>query len=301
MKPTSNHLQWGLLVVAPLCWSGNFVLGRLFSGDIDPYSLVVIRWGGATLLFAPFFLTALYKKRHVLYEHWKMLLWLSFLGVSTYNTLVYIGLKSTLASNAGILNSTIPIFTLLLSTLVLSEKINKMQLFGIALSITGVLALISKLQLSALYNFRINEGDYFILIAAVTWASYSFCLRYRPAALSASEFFSATLLMGTFFLLILWVIMDVEFPPVQNALLGFYGYVILIPSILAFLSYNHCIQVFGANFTSQSIHLMPLFIAILSIIFLNEQLGMHHLIGAMLILSGIAISQFKKTRPSGSK
>jgi drug/metabolite transporter (DMT)-like permease len=108
-----------LLVLTTLFWSGNMVLGRAIRDQVPPLSLAFWRWAIALALVLPLALPHLRAQWPLLRAGWQAVVVLGLLGVGGYNTLAYVGLQYTPATNAVLLNSFIPIATITLSWLFL--------------------------------------------------------------------------------------------------------------------------------------------------------------------------------------
>lgn len=67
-------------------------------------------------------------------------------------------------------------------------------------------------------------------------------------------------------------------------------YVTVFPSIIAYLSYNRGVQLIGANRAGPFLHLVPLFGALLAVVSLGERPGIHHALGAVLIIGGVVLA-----------
>ncbi|MCI2285827.1 DMT family transporter [Colwellia sp. MSW7] len=206
-----------------------------------------------------------------------------------FNTFIYIGLTSTNASNATILQSVIPIFILILSALWLKERVSAQQWLGVAISLTGVLMLITQGKLDHLLSLVFNIGDIYVLVGVLCWATYSIILRWRPPELDGFTFFGVTVLLGAFILLpfagVEWYLADDIVW--QSKIAYTIVYMAIFPSILAYIFWNKGVADIGAVKTGLFIHFMPLFGVILSSIFLNEPIYQFHIIGIVLILSGV--------------
>ena len=74
---------------------------------------------------------------------------------------------------------------------------------------------------------------------------------------------------------------------INAATVGSILYLALFPSILAYVFWNRAVAELGANRTGQFLHLMPVFGAVLSMIFLGERLYGFHAVGIALIALGI--------------
>ncbi|MEW7979487.1 MAG: DMT family transporter [gamma proteobacterium symbiont of Phacoides pectinatus] len=112
-----------LLVLATLFWSGNFVLGQAMSTSIPPLTMSYWRWQVALLLLLPFALGGMRREWGLIRAHLPRLALLALLGVALFNTCVYIGLQSTTAINALLINSAIPVWIMLLAMSFIREPV----------------------------------------------------------------------------------------------------------------------------------------------------------------------------------
>jgi drug/metabolite transporter (DMT)-like permease len=152
--------------------------------------------------------------------------------------------------------------------------------------------------MSVLLNFRFNPGDLWMLLAVPVWGIYSALLKRRPAELSQLALLTATVAVGLLAMvpLVLWqAVQGIVFMPTLENALGLL-YVGLFASVLAFLCWNSGIAALGPNRGAPFIHLIPLFGAILSILFLGEQIAAYHLLGAALVFIGIALTNVQRRR-----
>lgn len=113
----SHRLAYVLLVLTALFWSGNFVLARAMHAAVPPMTLSFMRWLIAFALLAPFSLRHAWRERALLWQCRGRILALSLLGITAFNSLVYTGVQTTTATNAVLLNSFIPILTVLFGAL----------------------------------------------------------------------------------------------------------------------------------------------------------------------------------------
>ncbi len=301
MPIKSLSMAW-LAVLPPLFWAGNFVLGRALHADLPPLALSFWRWALALLILLPFSYQALRAQRDLLRKHWPILSLLALLGVTNYNTLAYIGLQGTTATNGVLLASTTPVLILGLSWLLLGVRIGVLQGLGMLLSLLGVLAIVTQGDPWRLAGLNLNQGDLWILVAGLDWALYSVLLRWRPPELELLVFLTATIALGTIPLagLYAWDLArghGFALTPVNLAALG---YVALFPSVLAYVIWNRAVQVLGANRTGQYLHLMPVLGALLAILLLDERPGWFHALGFGLIAGGIWLASGSRavTEPS---
>lgn len=278
-----------LLTLTTLFWAGNFVLARAFSVDIPPITLALIRWSLAFIILLPFAIPAIYKHRDVIRQYWPRLVLFGALSVAGFNTLAYIGLQTTTAMNGTLMQSSMPIMILCMSTLVLRESASMRQWLGVLLSLLGVLALISKGDLEALMSLNFNSGDLWVLLAMFVWACYSLALRWKPKEMSGFAFFSVSLTVGVIILVPLSLLETERALQIQwdvNLML-LIAYLAIFPSILAYSFWNYGVEKLGANKAGLFIHQVPMWGIVLSVIFLAEQVQAFHLWGIALIFTGI--------------
>ena len=281
-----------LLTLTTLFWAGNFVLGRAMHNVLPPVTMAGLRWSVALLIILPFLLPKLKANGRVIIKHWKVLIPMGILSVGSFNTLIYLGLTTTGATNATLLQSAIPIIILIISGFFLKETVSFRQWIGVACSLLGVLTLISLGQPKQLLNLDINRGDLWILAAVMCWSSYSICLRWRPAELDGFTFFGVTVIVGVAALLPLSVLELQTAAPIiwKPEAFGSILYMAIFPSILAHLFWNRGVAELGAAKAGLFIHLMPLFGMLLSTIFLGEEIHAYHLTGMLLIFIGIYLA-----------
>lgn len=285
-------LPYVLLVLATLFWSGNFVLGRAVRVDVPPVGLAFWRWAGGSILVIGFAWPHLRREWPVVVRHWRIILVLSFLGVAVFNTLIYTALQFTSAINALLMQSTMPVLIVLMSYLFFQEKIITRQSVGIMLSLVGVVTIIARGQLAALLALSLNGGDLLVLVAVASYAAYSVFLRQRPV-LHPLTFLAVTFMAGTLMLVpfYLWENLAGRVMHFDNTVtLLAVGYVMVFPSILAYLCYNRGVDLVGANRAGLFLHLMPVFGSLMAIAFLDEQFRLFHGMGIVLILGGIVLA-----------
>ena len=300
MAATRRVSPYVLLTLTPLFWAANWIIGRGLHADIPPMAMTFFRWLFAIMILAPFAWRHVKHDWPVLRAHWKFLVVLGAIGVGTHNSLAYLGLNYTTATNGVILNSFIPMMIVTISWLFLREKLLPLQLAGVAISLVGVLTILSEGRLQTLLGFRLNIGDIFIILSMAMWSVYTIMLRWRPAGLNVISFLWVVAVIGNTCVLPLWL--------GEMALGHFVAWswtnfaallaVALFSSVLAYLFWNRGVEEVGANVAGLFVHLMPVFGIVLAWLFLSEELAPYHVMGIVLILSGIWLtSRYGRRRP----
>ncbi len=294
----SHNKIYILLGLCVLFWSGNFIIGKFISDNVQPLELAFFRWFFVCIFLLPslFFIDL---KRLIFFIKQKLVffIFISLLGITLFNTIVYLALQTTKATNALLINSIVPILILILSFFILKTKISKIQILGIVLSTIGVVYLVLKGDFFNLLEVEFTHGDFWILLSSLVWALYSVVVKFKPQGIKHLELFVIIVYLG-FLLLIPWYLFqgyslthEIE---VFKQSWPYFLYVSFFASLLSFYFWHMGIDSIGAEKTGQFTHLMPIFGAILAFIFLKERLEYYHAIGALLIGVGIYLSLFLK-------
>jgi drug/metabolite transporter (DMT)-like permease len=278
-----------LLVLAVFFWAGNFIVGRAVRADVPPVALAFWRWFVASLVVIALARRHLPADLENLRRGWLSVVLLSIAGITSFNTLVYIGLQYTIAVNALLMQSLMPVLIVGLSYIFFRERIGWIQASGVIVSLAGALVIIGQGSAELLLSLSINRGDGLVFLAVVGYAGYSIGLRKRPAVHPLS-FVAATFVVGDLFLLPLYIGESmVAGHPLRldaPAILAI-GYVSIFPSIVSYLCFNRGVELVGANRAGMFIHLLPVFGSAMAIIFLGESLQWFHAEGILLIAAGI--------------
>jgi len=286
-----------LLAATMLFWAGNSIAGRALAGVVPPMTLTFWRWVLASLLVAPLAWPHLRRDWPELRRRWKTVVLLAVSGVASFGALLYWGLESTTALNSLLMQAAIPPLILFFGFMALRDRIGLGALIGVALSLAGVLVVISQGRPWSLLALRLNPGDGIILIGVVLYAAYSLLLRRRP------QVHPLSLLLVTFLLSVVVVapfyaqelVQGRTFDPTPAALGGIL-YVALFPSFLAYLCFNRGVELIGAGPAGQYMHLMPVFGAVLAVGLLGEPFHGYHAIGVALIATGIGATAWAGRR-----
>ncbi|HTR58622.1 MAG TPA: DMT family transporter [Casimicrobiaceae bacterium] len=281
-----------LLAVAPFFWSCNWIIGRGLHAEIPPFAMTFYRWTFAIAFMLPFALPQVLRQWPLVRKHYRVLILLGVLGVGSHNALAYIALNYTTATNGVILNSFIPIMIIALSWVFLRQRLSNVQLAGVAVSLAGVLTILSQGSLERLVSFRLNPGDIIVMLSMLLWSLYTICLRWRPPELTMLAFLFVIACVGDLAVLPFYLgeaafIRSAQWSLHAVLALAAIG---LFSSFLAYIVWNRGVAQVGANVAGLFVHLMPVFGTGLAWLFLDERLRMFHVAGIVLILTGIYVT-----------
>ncbi len=279
-------------LLPPLFWAGNFIVGRAVRDEIPPVTLSFARWVLASLILLPFSYKIILKEYRAYIENWQLTLITSVTGFAAFNSLIYLGLQSTPATNGTILNAFIPILISLFGALFFGLSVTWRLSVGILLSLCGILTIVSAGDWNNLLALNINQGDFIIFIAMICWAIYTIGLKQIPPSLNRIGMMSVQMLIAVIILLpfYFWELGTGALPVWNLHSILSLLYIGVVPSIGAFLLYMQCVKLLGPAKASLSIHLIPVFGALLSALFLDEFVQIYHLWGIILIFMGITLS-----------
>ena len=279
-----------LLTLAMLFWAGNFVLSKAVVVEVHPVTLAFGRWGLAFIILLPFAYRPLLRDGPSLWRAGKVLLPISLLGITCFNTFIYVGLQTTTAINSLLLQSFFPVVVPVLAFGFFREKLGIVAIVGILVSLLGTLWLVAQGDLERLRSASFNPGDGWVFAAVVLYAGYALLLRFRPAVHPLS-FLAVTFGLGLLMLLPFLVVEWLTYaPPVLTLeLVLALGYLAVFPSLVAYLFFNEAVRQIGATTAGLFSHLVPTFGSLMAIFFLGEQFHGYHVVGIGLILTGIGL------------
>ena len=285
-----------LLTVPPLLWAGNAVVGRLVTDLVPPITLNFLRWAIAFFILLPLAAWVL-RRGSGLWSHRRRFALLSLLGVGCYNALQYLALKTSTPLNVTLVAASGPFWTLLIGTLFFQAPLRRKQLLSAALSIVGVLVVLSRGDWQQLRSVELVAGDLFMLLATACWSWYSWLLTRRDEPESIRSDWAAFLLGQVVFGLgwsglfsaLEWGLTDAHIHwgwPLVATL----AFVAVGPAVLAYRCWGLGIAQAGPAMAGFFANLTPLFAAVLSAAFLGEMPHLYHAAAFGLIVCGIWVS-----------
>ena len=285
-------IAFALLAAASLLWSGNWILGRALREAFDPVSLNFWRWLVAVLAIAPFALGEAWKLRALVRRHAGVLLLLALSGVAAFQTLVYLGLESTTAINAVLINAAGPLFMIACSWLLERERTTAKQVAGMLLSLAGIVIIVCQGDPARLLSLEVHRGDGWILLAMPLWGLYSVLLKRCPPELRGLTFIFVVGALGVAMLAPFFAVEALRAPlgwPAPRSVASVL-YVALAASVAAFLCWNRGVAIVGANAAGFTLPLLPAFGTLLAMAFLGERFQLYHAAGIATILAGVVLA-----------
>ena len=282
-----------MLVCATLFWSGNFIVGKFaFLENIPPLSLVFYRWSLVWIILLPFTYKEIIKYKDTIFNNLPLLFFLGLTSVGLFNSFTYLSLIHTQVINSTLFNTAIPAVIILLCFLFKIEKTNKFQILGLIISVLGILSIITKLDIKIFLSLNFNKGDIIMIGGVITWGIYSTLLKKKKFTL---PLLTLVHVICTFGLICVFPQFFYEFSQGQfiefnTNLFYILIFLALFPSIGSYYCWAGAVSIIGANRAGIFLSLIPLFSTIMAIAFYKEQFQFFHLIGAILIIIGLFLS-----------
>lgn len=290
---------FGCLVLPPLLWAGNAVVGRYAATLISPMLLNFLRWGLALVL-----LSALYYRRrlswHQIYPYRRWFICASLFGIGLYNSLQYLALHSSSATNVTLMAASMPLWMMLNGRLFFKQAWSIHQLIASCLSIVGVLLVLTRGELTRIVDLSVSLGDVYMLIAACCWSWYSWMLTRAPRFdnVPTLVFLLAQLSFGLAWagsLALIEFTLDLSYLKWNSAVLAVLIFVALGPSLLAYRCWGEAVAGVGPTMAAIFANFTPLFAASLSGLLLNEPLQAYQILAFVCMLIAVIISASKKS------
>lgn len=278
-----------LLALTPLLWAGNWVLARLIVQDLSPVVLTAARWTLATVLLgvlARHELLPLPGRRDL-----TLMAVLGWVGIAGYTVIQYMALEYTTAINGSLVFSTNPVVTVLLAAVWLREPIGWRQVTGAVLSVVGVAVILTGGS-GAGQPVELNPGDLLVVFSTLLWALYSLMGRL---VLDRHSPLVVTTWAAMASLPVLWIAAAVDLaqrplPPLTALHWLSLIYMAVFPAVLGFVWWYVGVRALGAGVASIFGNLLPVYTAVLSVLFLGEAVAGAHVAGGLLVVTGVVLA-----------
>ena len=301
MKPSTtknnNFFPYILLFVQPIFMATNIIVARGGVEYVPPISLAFWRWFFVFLILLPFFYSEIYKKRKFLKKEFYKLFFLGLMGCGVCGAFPFIAGMSTTMANMGIIYTSSPVFIVILSVFLFSEKISLNRIVGLIICLIGVITIITKGNFNYLINFSFTTGDFWMLGAAIGWALYSIYLLNWKSKFSLMGRFTLIAFFGFISLLPFYILEESLFfdTKFNSTFLAWVLFAAISPGIIAFSLYTKVQRYLGASLTGFTLYLFAVYGAIFGIILFEEMLLPFHYYGGALVFAGVYIARKIKT------
>ncbi|WP_332692679.1 DMT family transporter [Halalkalibacter lacteus] len=280
-----------LLTITMIIFSGNILIGKAIS-DLPPITMTFFRCLIAFLILLPLGWKDLKRNRSLWMKERKPIVALSISGIILFNLFLYASLQFTSSTNVAVIETTTPVFAVILGMLFLKERLNSIQCTGIFLSLIGALWVITKGSWTIISQLQFNLGDVLVLLAVIAWAVYTLLIKQHShkyplyGSLAIMLFLAVIILFP--FAAVEWRvgILHLLEPKLIFGLL----YLGIFPSFVALVFWNKGVAAIGPSRASIFLNLLPVFTIIGAVLFLGETVSIFQLIGGIVVIVGVYLS-----------
>ena len=281
-----------LLILTAFFWGGTFIAGKILAGQVPPVSSSFLRFFIASIALALILLAGRSLPRLPTRQQWPKLLLLGFTGVFSYNILFFTGLAKISAGRAALIIATTPLIITMMSALIHKEKLSLIKIFGILMSLTGALFVVSNGHLSLLFSGEFGQGELAIIGCVLSWTAYTIFGRSVLIEMSplSAVFYSS--IAGSIMLFL---------PAIYEGLPGLLltinaeswtalAYLGVFGTALGFTWYYRGINAIGTIRAAVFINMVPVFGVLLSWLILSETFKPAVIFGGLLVLAGVKLA-----------
>ncbi|WP_438997463.1 DMT family transporter [Candidatus Puniceispirillum sp.] len=281
-----------VLTLATMMWAAHTIAARISVNEISPMLLMELRWILCLLVLIVFCRKQLISQLPAVKERLGWVFLMGAFGMAGFTVFFILAAQHTTAVNLGITQGSIPAFVMLIGLVVLRTKISLLQICGLALSLAGVVLLVSGGSFSVIKSVQFNVGDLLMLVACLCYAGYTVGLSRRivmsPVLMLA--FFSAAAVVT------LTISTAIEYAQGSLVMPGLKGWLIVIycaifPSLLAQVLFMRGVELAGSNRAGLYVNLVPVFAALFAVIILGEVMHFYHILSLAFVLGGIYMAE----------
>lgn len=290
-------LAFGSALGAAFFWSFSFIWFKIAFQGYNPITVVIFRLAISALLILVIALAAKRLQKITRKDIWLFIL-MSFFEPFLYFIGESYGLIYISSTVAAVIVATIPLISPIVAWYFYKEKLKWMNAAGLIFSFVGV----GLVVLNGSFQFEASPlGIGLEFMAVLAAIAYSIVLKNLAGKYNTLTIIAYQNIIGVVFFLPLWFLIDFnDFLTRPFHAEAFRAIVLLavFSSTLAFVFFTQSIRQIGVNRSNTFINLIPVFVAILSFIVLNEELGFQKIIGIVVVVAGLFLAQVKRKKKS---
>lgn len=279
------------LLLTAIFWGGTFIAGRSIAHQIGPFSAAFLRFAVASACLIGIVLKSeqrlTFPKAHQIVP----LVLLGLTGVFSYNYFFFKGLKLIEAGRAAIIIATNPVFIALFASLIFKERLTVLRLFGICLSVTGAIVVITKGHPGAIFTGGLGWGELFIFCCVASWVTYSLLGKAVMADWSPLLAVTYSAVIGALFLLppAVWEGLLIDWP---YSLLVWADvvYLAVFGTVAGFVWFYQGIQQIGPTKAGLFINFVPISAVLMAYLILDEPVTGSLMFGVVLVSAGVYLT-----------
>ncbi len=277
-------------------WGGTFIAGKVIAPTVHPFCASFLRFAIASTL-----LIILVKHKYRRFDlptpsQAAFILLLGATGVFAYNYFFFTGLKFITAGRASLIIAINPILISIFAALIFKEKLTLLKIFGLILSVTGAMVVISNGSIEDVLALRFGKGEIMIGCCVLSWVTYSLAgrtvMRHIPPLTAVCYASAAGTLMLAIPAIKSGLVDDIfSYGPLDWISLFYLG---VFGTVLGFWWYYEGIAKIGPAKSSVFINFVPVSAITLAVVLLGESVTMSLLGGGIMVISGVYLTNVSK-------
>lgn len=283
-----KYRVWLLLVLCNLFWAGNYVFGKFVITEMTPLWITLSRWTLALIFLFPISYFIEKPDWKAVRKAWLLLAGMGILGIIGYNLILYSALNYTSSTNAALVSALNPGVIVLFSVFLLRERISWIQVSGVVCSLIGALVVLTRGNLSQVFQTQYNHGDLLMIADVLVWTLYSILgKRLRtipPITVTAVSSLFAILIMAPFA-----VVQGIDLTKISSLAVTGIIYMVIFPSVFSYIFWNISVRAIGASRTGISLNLIPVFTAVISGM-LGQKISSSQIVGGLFVFIGVYLT-----------
>jgi drug/metabolite transporter (DMT)-like permease len=278
-----------LAFVAVIFWGISFVATKAALAEVSPVTLIAVRFAiGALVLLA--LVRELPPRRE-----WAALALMGFVGVFIHQMLQSFALTMTSASSTGWLIGVTPIWSAILSAILLREKFGGWKILGLATGFAGAVLVVTRGDFSpAVFGRPSTMGDLLILISTINWAVYSVIGHKTIRRLGPRRATAGAMLFGAVMLVPFFVANRAwrEIPNLSATGWGALLFLAIGCSALGYLFWYGALERVEVSRVAALLYAEPLVTFAAAMILLGERVSGIVIAGGLLVIVGVVIANY---------
>jgi len=288
-----------LLAAMVLLWSGNYIVAKIVLREVPPMLVVALRAVIAGILIFPVYWRRLRRSGEwVSGRDLGQLLVLGFGGIAMNQFCFVVGIGKTSVTHSAIIMATVPLWVLLLATLLGMERVTVSKVSGMAMAICGVLILQA---FRAQHAFQSQPsggssptmlGDFFVLLCALLMAGMTiFTKRWKPGESLSVVAVGYTAGAIAFAPVVWWQSLAFPLHAITPAIWAGILYMSALSSVVCYLIYNYALRYIAASRVAATQYMQPLLATMLAVMVLGERLTAPTIAAGGVIIAGVFVTE----------
>lgn len=287
-----------IMLLVPLFWGGSFATAEHVITEIPPITAATIRFGLAGCILIGIVFMKSEWHTSLLLKNWKGLLFVSLTGIVGYNVFFFMGLNYTSTLNGSLIIATMPVFVTLGAILFFKESWSIKVGISLALSLVGVIVVITGGSMNILMSLSFNKGDLLFIAALTCGVLYSLTGKKVMSGVSPLLTTMSMTVLGTVFLVGLSLYEDGWRKVATLSLQGWIEmlYMVVCGTLVGYIVFNKGVEELGASKASMYLNLTPIVATGISVVLYGAAVTWQQIVGMIIVLIGVYIATVQSNK-----